>query len=261
MRKAPASGADVMVFDLEDAVAPDNRETAREAVREVFEDPDFDPAGEVCVRVNQDAVIADDDLAAVLGPEFPDAVMLPKATDRSAVETLSQLIMEHGDHRPVFALVETATGVLSAEEIASADATTALVFGAEDLAADLGATRETDADVLSYPRQRVAVAAAAAGIDAIDTVYTDIGDLTGLEDATRVAASLGYDGKLAIHPDQVEAIHAGFEPSASSLEWARDVLAAAGEHEGVFKLDGEMIDAPLVAQAERILERAGEREP
>lgn len=260
MRKAPRSGADVLVFDLEDAVAPADRKAAREAVGNVFADPEFDPDAEVCVRVNSDPVEADEDLAAAIGEEYPDAVMLPKASDETAVETVSQLIAEHGDSRPIFALIETARGVLAAEAIASADATTALVYGAEDLAADLGATRDAEGAEMAYPRERVAVAAAAAGVDAIDTVYTDIDDLRGLRAATRQAASLGYDGKLAIHPGQVGSIHEGFAPSEESLAWAKRVHEAARDHDGVFKLEGEMIDAPLVDQARRILERAGEED-
>jgi citrate lyase subunit beta/citryl-CoA lyase len=258
MRKAPRSGADVVVFDLEDAVAPENRDDARVAVADVLADDSFDPDVEVCIRVNADPVAADDDLDAVLHSDRPDAVMLPKATSAADVRDLHRLMAEHAHARPVFALVETAAGVLAAPEIAGASHTDVLVFGSEDLAADIGAARSAGLDAVAYARQRVVLAAASAGIDAIDTVYTDMGDLPGLEAETREAARLGYDGKLAIHPEQVDPIHAGFEPTAEELDWARRVIAEAEEHDGVFRLDGEMIDTPLIESAKQILVRAGE---
>lgn len=258
MRKAPRSGADVLVFDLEDAVAPENRDEARAAVAEVLRDDTFDPKAEVCIRVNADPVAADDDLDAVLQPGLPDAVMLPKTTGVADVRDLHRLMTEHDRSRPVFALIETAAGVLAAPEIATADPTDALVFGAEDLSADIGAARSAGLDAVSSARQRVILAASRAGIDAVDTVFTDIEDLSGLERETREAARLGYDGKMAIHPDQVDAIHAGFQPTAEDLEWARRVISEASDHEGVFRLDGEMIDTPLIERAHQILARAGE---
>jgi citrate lyase subunit beta/citryl-CoA lyase len=150
--------------------------------------------------------------------------------------------------------------VLEAPAIADAEATDALVFGAEDLAADVGATRTPEGTEVLYARQRVVIAAGAAGVDAIDTVYTDIEDREGLAGETRFAAGLGYDGKMAIHPAQVDPINAAFTPDPEAVEWARRVLEARevadGEDRGVFRVDGEMIDAPLIARAERIVERA-----
>lgn len=258
MRKAPRSGADVVVFDLEDAVAPKNRDEARAAVADVLRDDDFEPDAEVCVRVNADPVAADDDLAAVLHSDLPDAVMLPKASGAAAVRDLHRLMVEHDRSRPVFALIETAQGVLAAPEIATTDVTEVVVFGAEDLSADIGAAQSAGLEAVAYARQRVVLAAASAGIDAVDTVYTDIEDLAGLEVESREAARLGYDGKLAIHPGQVDPIHSGFEPTAEELEWARSVVSAADNHDGVFRLDGQMIDSPLIDRAYQILARSGE---
>lgn len=258
MRKAPRSGADVLVFDLEDAVGPDHREDARESVAEVLDDDTFDPDAEVCIRVNADSTAADRDLEVVLDGDLPDAVMLPKTSEPADVRDLNRLMDEHESSRPVFALIETAAGVIAAPDIAAVDATDVLVFGAEDLSADIGAARSAGLEAVSYARQRVIVAAARAGIDAVDTVYTDIEDLSGLEQETREAAQLGYDGKLAIHPNQVDPIHAGFNPTAEDVEWARRVVGEAAAHDGVFRLDGEMIDAPLIDRAHQILARAGE---
>lgn len=263
MRKAPESGADVVVFDLEDAVAPDQKAAARAAVNDVLADPEFDPAAEVCVRVNPTGIAADDDLSGVLDGEAADAldaVMLPKAESAEDVETLGRLLGEHDARRPVFALVETASGVLNAADIAGAGPTDALVFGAEDLAADLGATRTTEGTEVLYAREHVILAASAADVDAVDTVFTDFEDESGLRAETAFAIELGYDGKLAIHPAQVGPINESFTPDDERVEWARRVLdareEAAESGRGVFRVDGEMIDAPLVAQAERIVERA-----
>lgn len=266
MRKAPTAGADVVCFDLEDAVAPTKKDDARAAVREVLSDPSFDSDAEVVVRVA--AETAADDLDGVVGSDGDadvrlDAVMLSKTGFPEDVRDLDDELAARGLALPVFALVETARGVLNAPDIAAAGPTTALVFGAEDLAADVGATRTAEGTEVLYARERVVLAAAAEGVDAIDTVYTDFEDEDGLRAETAFAGTLGYDGKMAIHPAQVPVINESFTPSPERVEWARKVLRAREEADaseaGVFRVDGEMIDAPLVAQAERILERAGER--
>ena len=272
MRKAPGAGADVICFDLEDAVAPGRKDEARAAVREVLTDPDFDPDAEVCVRLTAESPAAD--LDGVLGggdegrdrPKGAtdevrlDAVMLPKVEGADRIETVAALCAERGREPAVFALVETAAGVLSARSIAAADATDALVFGAEDLAADVGATRTDEGTEVLYAREHVVLAASAADVDAIDTVYTDFSDEAGLREDAAFARRLGYDGKLAIHPAQVGPITEAFTPDPADVEWAERVLDArdAAEREGraVFEVDGEMIDAPLIAQAERVLDRA-----
>ncbi|NHN59019.1 MULTISPECIES: CoA ester lyase [Halorussus] len=276
MRKAPSAGADVIVFDLEDAVAPDAKDEARAAVREVLADPDFGPDCEVCIRVNPAGIAADDDLRGVLGRserdgeaatgeegaaervgKTLDAVMLPKTETPADAETLAELLEERGAEVPVLALVETAAGVLAAEEIAEVPEVDALVFGAEDLAADLSATRTDEGTEVLHARQQVVLAASAADVDAIDTVYTDFEDADGLREETGFVIQLGYDGKLAIHPAQVDPINEAFTPDPERVEWAERVLAAKEEADaegrGVFRVDGEMVDAPLVSQAERVL--------
>lgn len=260
MRKAPTTGADTVVFDLEDAVAPSRKDEARTAVRDVLSDPEFDPDSEVCVRINPDDgaeadfdVILDDDVRL-------DAVMVPKVGGMDTVVGVEEQMTQVGFELPVLALVESAAGVLNAQTIATASATDALVFGAEDLAADIGAARTDDGTEVLYAREHVVVAASAAGVDAIDTVYTDFEDSDGLRSETEFALTLGYDGKMAIHPVQVDVINEAFTPDAERIEWARAVLDAREEAQtagrGVFRVDGEMIDAPLVAQAERVRERA-----
>ena len=263
LRKAPDAGADVIVFDLEDAVAPDRKPEARTAVRDVLADSEFDPDCEVCVRVNPTGIAADEDVRGALAGEpceALDAVMLPKVESPEDAETLVSLLAERDCSVSILALVETAAGILAAERIAAVPEVDALVFGAEDLAADIGATRTAEGTEVLHAREHVVLAASAADVDAIDTVYTDIEDTDGLGEETEFAVELGYDGKMAIHPAQVEPINEAFTPAPEKIEWAERVLAAKeradAEGRGVFRVDGEMIDAPLVAQAERTLKYA-----
>jgi citrate lyase subunit beta/citryl-CoA lyase len=267
MRKAPPTGADVVCFDLEDAVSPARKDEAREAVRALLSDPEFDPDAEVCVRLTGTDIAAD--LDAILGPDGDasvrlDAVMVPKAGFAEDVRDVDDELAARGWTLPVFALVESARGVLNASDIAAEGPTTALVFGAEDLAADVGATRTDEGTEVLYARERVVTAAAAESVDAIDTVHTDYEDEAGLREQTEFALTLGYDGKMAIHPAQVPVINDAFTPAPDRVEWARRVLRAReeadAEDRGVFSVDGEMVDAPLLAQAERVLDRAGVHE-
>jgi citrate lyase subunit beta/citryl-CoA lyase len=259
MRKAPAAGADVIVFDLEDAVVPGRKAAAREHVATVL--ADIDPACEVCVRVNPTGIAADDDLAAIVDEDTRlDSVMLPKAESAADVDDLDALVAEHDASLPILAIAESAAGVLHAEAIAQAEATTALCFGAEDYAADVGASRTEEGTEVLYAREHVVAAAGAAGIDAIDTLVTDFRAEEHLGEDTRFGIELGYDGKMVIHPAQVAVVNEAYTPSEAQIAWAERVLeaqaAAEADDLGVFEVDGEMIDAPLVAQAEQLIERA-----
>ncbi|MFC7021401.1 MULTISPECIES: HpcH/HpaI aldolase/citrate lyase family protein [Haloarcula] len=256
LRKAVDSDADTVVFDLEDAVAPDAKAAARETVRDAL--GDVLPCDlEVCVRVDPVGQGAAADLDVVLSGPHPDAVVLPKTSGPADVDGLAALLGDHGAALPVLALVESAAGILHAEAIAAADATDALVFGAEDLAGDIGATRTAAGEEVAYARQHVVLAARAADVDPIDTLYPAYEDREGLRADTETAVGLGYEGKLAIHPAQATVINDVFTPTAERLAWAERILAAREEADGgVFVVDGEMVDAPQVRQAERILERA-----
>ncbi|MBX0285576.1 HpcH/HpaI aldolase/citrate lyase family protein [Haloarcula salinisoli] len=257
LRKAVSFEADVVVFDLEDAVVPSAKAAARESVRDAL--ADVLPAdAEVCVRVNPVDRGAADDVAVALAGGVPDSVMLPKTGGAEDVTRLATLLSERGLDCPILALVESAAGVLHAEAIAAHDATDALVFGAEDLAGDVGATRTAEGGELTHARQHVVLAARAAGISPIDTHYPNYTDDAGLRAEAERAAELGYDGKLAVHPGQVTVIDDVFTPSPARVRWAKRLLAARDDADGgVFVLDGEMIDAPQIRQAERVLERAG----
>jgi citrate lyase subunit beta/citryl-CoA lyase len=255
-RKAPTTGADTVVFDLEDAVAPSRKPHARAAVVDLLSAPDFDPgpAVEVAVRVADPAT----DLDALADAERLDAVMVPKA-DTDTTSQVADALDARDLSVPIIALIETATGVLDAREVAAHPAVDACCFGAEDLAADLGATRTDEGTEVLYARERVVMAARAASVDAVDTVFTDLDDHEGLREETRFAATLGYDGKMVVHPNQVGVVHDALAPDPETVAWAKRVLAARDEADaaerGVFEVDGEMIDAPLVARAQRILGR------
>jgi citrate lyase subunit beta/citryl-CoA lyase len=256
LRKATTTDADVVVFDLEDAVVPERKASARETVRHAFADVmPADP--EVCLRVNPVDRGAAEDVAVALDGPAPDSVMLPKTRGADDVDRLAKLLTDAGLDCPILALAESAAGILHAEAIAAAEATDALIFGAEDLASDIGATRTEDGHEVAYARQQVVLAARAAGVTPIDTHYPNYTDDDGLRAEAQRAVELGYDGKLAVHPAQVTVINEVFTPSAERVAWAERVLDAKARNSGgVFVVDGEMIDAPQIRQAERIIARA-----
>lgn len=251
MKKALNTAADTVVWDLEDAVPSDGKMEAREVVQRVLDETGA-VVPELCVRVNPEFNM---DLRTVMGYDV-DSLALPKVGDAVELKRFKDALEDHGVDAGVIALIESAEGVLNAAAIAAAGVD-AVVFGAEDLAADIGATRTPEGTEVLYAREKVVLAASAAGVDAIDTLYTDYEDLEGLRSDAEFAAQLGYDGKLAIHPAQVGVINEAFTPGEDRIEWARRVLEAEKENEaGVYEVDGEMIDAPLVKQARGVLERA-----
>lgn len=247
-----ADRADAVIIDLEDAVAADDRERAREALRA----SDLDPTRTI-VRVNARGT-ADHpvDVEAVSATPYR-ILMLPKA-ERAA--DAASLAAETGCS--IVALVETAAGVLAAEELAAERSVVALMWGAEDLVASLGGTssRGPDGryrDVARQARARVLLAAGGHGKTAIDAVHLDIADLAGLEEEARDAVAQGYAATACIHPGQVETIRAAYRPSPSEVAWARGVLAAAVEAgaAGVFAFEGRMVDEPVLRHARGILAR------
>ncbi|AUV80861.1 CoA ester lyase [Salinigranum rubrum] len=262
MDKAVETAADTVIFDLEDAVAPGSKAAARERVASTLDALD-DPTPSISVRINPYDLSGPEDVDAVVGDVNapPDSIVLPKVDEGTPVETLSDHLADLGaTDVDIIPLVETAAGVVAAEEIAAAPGVDAVAYGDQDFTADIGATVTDDKTESLYARQKVVVAAAAAGVDALDTVFTDIGDADGLREQTEFVVDLGFDGKLAIHPDQVPVINEAFTPADEAIEWAEDVLAgqerASEDGDGVFTVDGQMIDPPLVERARRIVERA-----
>lgn len=258
MRKAMGLPADSVVFDLEDAVAPAAKANARNTVKSAVGLARTDrPSGaaratpEICVRVNPVGTEWHDEDVAMVVAARPDAVVLPKAERAEDVRELGAKL--HG--MPLIVLVETAEGVLQAASIAkSAQSLVAVVFGSEDFAADVGLVRTRGNTEVLYARSRVALAAAAARIQAIDQVYVDYKDPEGLHREAAEGRGLGFVGKQIIHPDQIEPVHRAFTPSKEEAEKAQRLLDAAEKAGGAaFGFEGRMIDRPLVEQAKRVV--------
>ena len=264
LEKARTAAADAVILDLEDGVAPEAKAEARGLIRQALDAGPFGP--QVVVRINGwTGGLAQDDLAVTLPGGGVDAVCLPKAENPDEVQALARWLdgweAQQGlaaGSLGVLLMIETALGVLRALELArSSPRVQALCLGGEDLSRDLGAVRTREGQELAYARAHVVVAARAAGVWAIDTVYTDLQDEDGLRAEASQARRLGYSGQLLIHPNQIEPVHQAWAPSAAEIEWARRVLAsfdeATARGDGVVALDGKMIDAPVVARARELL--------
>lgn len=260
MRKSLSMAADVIIFDLEDAVSQANKKIARETVPTALEES-TDSTPDVWVRINPLDVGGDEDVAALADADVtPDSVLVPMIETVDQLDAVADRFEETGLESGVIALVETATGLTAVEDLAAHPAVSGVVFGAEDFTADMGIIELEDKRYLDHARSRIAVAGAAADVVAIDTVYTDLGNTEGLRADAETALNFGFDGKAAIHPSQIEVINEVFTPSEEKIEWAEGVLEArdAAGDKGVFEYEGEMIDAPVLSRAEEILRRAGE---
>jgi citrate lyase subunit beta/citryl-CoA lyase len=262
LAKAQARGADAVLVDLEDAIPPDGKSTARAGLRDALSAGLLAGPAAVCVRVNAVGEGADRDLDALAGCPV-DAVVLPKAVLAADVrfvrDAIDQLLPD-GEAVALVPQVETTRGILALDELAAVEGVTALAFGGEDFCVDLGVARSDESLELLMPRALVALHARAAGLAAIDTVYTAIDDEPGLLREARVARQLGFSGKLLIHPAQIAPVRGVFTPSTEQVAWAERVMAAGpldgADGAGVRVVDGKMIDAPVRAQAERILARS-----
>lgn len=251
--KALAAGADAVIVDLEDATAPDEKERAAELVGSL----DLRGHGDtpVFVRVNAaPAARREADLAAAHGARAA-GVVLPKASSAGDVTAVA------AQAPAVVVLIETARGVLRALELAEAgDRVVGLAFGGEDLSAELGVARSREPGELATARSLIALAAAAAGVAAIDTPWLDLGDAEGAGREARSARQLGFSGKLVIHPSHVAAVNAAFTPDERESERARRIIeafdAAVAQGTGIAKVDGRMIDRPVVVAARRVLAQA-----
>ncbi|HEX6978831.1 MAG TPA: CoA ester lyase [Alphaproteobacteria bacterium] len=271
LTKAVDSGADVLLLDLEDSVAPARKEAARVMAAEFLK---ARPAGlRVFVRINPlSGGMSAADLDAVV-PGRPDGIMLPKCAGGADVRALDDMLaqreaalgLDPGRIEILPIVTETARAMFGLGTYAGVSARlSAMMWGAEDLAADIGAVANRRADGSYEPpfelaRSLCLFAAAAAGVPAIDTVFTDFRDLAGLEREAKLGVRHGFSGKAAIHPDQVPVINRAFTPEPAAVEWAQKVVAAfaAAPEAGVVGLDGMMLDRPHLIAARRTLSRAG----
>lgn len=260
-------GADAVIFDLEDAVSPAEKDAARILVRNTMRDMDLEKQ-EIIVRINAiDTEFFKADIDAIL-PEKPDIILLPKtgapqdilAADEYITELEKKFGFEVGS-TGIMALIETALGVENAYAIASCSKRVkALLLGAEDLTADLQCVRTKEGKEIEYSRGRVVVAARAAGIDVYDTPFTDVNDDEGIIADTTFAKGLGFSGKASISPRHIEVINDIFSPTQAEIDYAYEVVDAINlakrQGKGAIALRGKMIDAPIVARAERTIAMA-----
>jgi citrate lyase beta subunit len=266
IEKALTFGVDCICMDMEDGVALNRKVEARRVIAAALRELDFGKS-EKLARINAvGSGLEKDDIEAVL-PHRPDGIVIPKIEALEQIQWASGIIeaaeLSHG--WPVNSIrllvdVETARGLLNLKEIASHPRLDALIFGAEDFAADLGAIRTPEAWEVFYARSAVVTAAAAYGLQAIDVVTIDFKDIGKVRREAGFGARLGYTGKQIIHPNQVQPVQEAFTPDDRAIAHAKRLVEAFEEHQkkgaGAFALDGKMIDMPLVKAAERVLERA-----
>ncbi len=253
-------GSDAVIFDLEDAVAPDQKDAARILVRNTLRYMDFRGCERI-VRINSIGTpYWKEDLKALL-PYKPDLILLPKTECAQDILTIDAYMTELGSETGVMALIETALGVENAFGIASASKRLkALFLGAEDLTADLRCKRTKEGREIEYARHRLVVAARAAGVDVYDTPFTDVNDDEGIVTDATLAKALGFTGKASISPRHVEVINSVFSPTQKDVDYAYEVMEAIAlakeQGKGAISLHGKMIDAPIVARAEQTIAMA-----
>lgn len=245
--KACAAGADAVILDLEDAVAPAGKDSARDAVRRWLE------GGRAWLRVNGTDTPWHDADVALLGMSGVLGVLLPKAERADELRALRATMRAD---MPLVPLVETALGLWNARELASVAGVQRLAFGSVDFQVDLSI--QGDGEELLFARSQLVLASRVAGVlPPVDGVTVAIDDDGVLQADVVRARRLGFGGKLCIHPRQVQAIKAGFRPAAVDLEWARRVIEAAGAaaHDAV-RLDGKLVDKPVIDRARALLREA-----
>ncbi len=254
--KALATRADAVIVDLEDAVAEQLKAQARDQLAAFL---DANPGARVRVRINAAGHAQQaGDLALCAAYAGVAGVVLPKA------ESAAQVTAAAASGKPVWPIVESARGLAALAGIAAAGGVERLSFGALDLGLDLGLASGTPAAgcILDQARYELLLQSRLAGLAApLDSVFPDIRDLPGLARFAADARDMGFGGVLCIHPSQVAVVHETLMPSADELAWAQRVLAAGASGEGVFVVDGHMIDAPVIGRARRLLQRAGQAVP
>lgn len=261
--------ADAIIADLEDAVAPTRKQEARSLLVDSFQA--LPPDGPLrCIRINPvHSPFWPDDLLETFAAA-PQVYVIPKVESAGDLQRVDEQLtpLERQAGMPVgtvrlLPLVESAAGVVNLLEIARAGPrTAALAFGAEDFAGDIGAQRSREGWEIFYARSAVVTTAAAFGLQAVDTVYTDLADDSGLAEECEAVQKMGFRGKLAIHPRQVEVINRAFTPDLTEVAAARRLIAVFEAHQragrGVCVLDGKMVDMPMYRAAQDLLARAEE---
>ena len=264
--KALTLGVDCICMDMEDGVAINKKAEARTTIAKALRELDFGKS-EKLARINAaGSGMEKEDIEAVL-PYHPDGIVIPKMESLEEIQWAHEIIetVELKNGWPMNSIrilvdVETAKGILNLKEIASHPRLDALIFGGEDFAASLGATRTRDALELLFARQATVTAAAAFGLQAIDIVTIDFKDIEALRKESEFGAQLGFTGKQIIHPAQVEPVQAAFTPNEEAIVQAQRIVetfeASQKEGKGAYALEGKMIDMPLLKNAQKVLDRA-----
>lgn len=265
--KATMLGVDCVCLDMEDGVALNHKDVARQTIPRALAELDFGSA-ERLVRINAiGSGLEEDDLQAAL-QVLPDGIVIPKVESQEQLDWAEKRLSEaeasrnllHGTLR-LWIGIETPRAILNLSTLAAHPRLEALVFGAEDLAAALGATRTPQAWEVFYARSAVVMAAAAFGLQAIDMVSIELQDMEKVHAEALFGAQLGYSGKQIIHPNQIAPVQDAFTPSSEAVAQAQRIIDAYEVHlregKGVFALDGKMIDLPIVKAARNLLARAG----
>ncbi|MEJ5241418.1 MAG: CoA ester lyase [Anaerolineales bacterium] len=265
--KAATLGVDCVCLDMEDGVALNRKDAARTTIPKALAELDFGRA-ERLVRINAiGSGLEEEDLQAAL-QVIPDGIVIPKVESPEQLDWAEKRLAEeerrrglpHGTLR-LWIGIETPRAILNLSQLAAHPRLEVLIFGSEDLAAALGATRTPQAWEVFYARSAVVLAAAAFGLQAIDMVSIELQDMERVRAEAIFGAQMGYSGKQIIHPNQVAPVHEAFTPSAEAVAQAQRVIEAYEAHlregKGAFALDGKMIDLPLVKAARNVLARAG----
>jgi citrate lyase subunit beta-like protein len=266
--KSITFGVDSICMDMEDGTAINKKAEARATIAKALQELDFGRS-EKLVRINSvGSGWEKDDIESVL-PYHPDGIVIPKVESFEHVEWAGKIIeaaeLKYGwpiNSISILIGVETAKGILNLKEIAAHPrfALRAIIFGGEDFAASIGATRTKDATELLYARQAVVVACAANDLQAIDIVTIDYKDIEALRAESEFGARLGYSGKQIIHPTQVQPVQTAFTPNDEAIAYAKRIVetfeANQKEGKGAYSLGGKMIDMPLLKNAQKVLERA-----
>jgi citrate lyase beta subunit len=266
INKALTFGVDSICMDMEDGTALNRKSYARATIAKALQELDFGKS-EKLARINSvGSGFEQDDIEMVL-PCHPDGIVIPKLEALDQIQWASEIIekveLANGwDLNSIRLLVgiETAKGIINLKEIASHPRLDGLIFGAEDYAANIGATRSKAGWEVMYARSAVVTHAAAYSLQAIDMVFIDFRDTLNLKFEAIQGAAMGYTGKQIIHPAQVGPVQEAFTPSNDAIAYARRVVETFEAHQsagqGAYDLDGKMIDMPLLKNAQKVLERA-----
>ena len=267
IQNAGIFGADSVVLDLEDAVSVNEKDSARFLVRNALNNINYGNT-EVIVRINSLSTPYGREDLEIIGRAHPDGIRLPKTESVKDIEEvdgiLSRIEKEEGFKKgstKIMPIIESAKGLFNVFEIVKASRRVAVInFGAEDYTADIGAQRTKEGKELFDIRTRILLAARVAGIDVQDSVFAHVYDIEGLIIETKFIKQLGFDGKSVIHPTQIKPVHQVFTPTEEEIKNARRIISAIEEAKrrksGVISLDGRMVDAPVVAKAQRVLKYA-----